>query len=335
LNNKNILTVGVPTFNRKSSVCSRLQELLLFKCFCEFNILIIDNCSDDGTYEDLKLIISNSNHHNRVKILKNTENIGYANNLIKLFDFCETSFLVVDSDEDSIQESGLIKLNDFINTKQNNTINFISPKVIIDGHVYRGKNEKSLIDFKNHRDASNYISGICFNVHASRLVLPSITNLIYINSAALIYPQVLLAAYLCIQGNCFWLDSVIAIKKDQLFSHISHSATEKYYYLPSRWRQFTDFIKFYDILHDLPQTTGEQKKIITIYKKNCEKSIYIVIKNAIAQESPHFLRLFNSQSRFFLIPGIHQALSLKRFIFILIINPSTAYAISSVRLKIE
>ena len=49
-----VLTIGIPTFNRRDAVLERLQELLSFDLDRKIEILIIDNHSSDGTISALE-----------------------------------------------------------------------------------------------------------------------------------------------------------------------------------------------------------------------------------------------------------------------------------------
>ena len=50
----NKLTIGIPTFNRKEAAISCLKNLNNNFSFKEIDVLLIDNCSEDGTFEFLK-----------------------------------------------------------------------------------------------------------------------------------------------------------------------------------------------------------------------------------------------------------------------------------------
>jgi len=66
------LTILIPVYNEKK----KIQELIS-KLKKKFNILVIDDCSTDGTFNFLK--------KKRIKFIRNKKNLGYERSLIKGF----------------------------------------------------------------------------------------------------------------------------------------------------------------------------------------------------------------------------------------------------------
>src|SRR5690606_7045871 len=142
--------------------------------FCNFHVLIIDNGSTDGSFEEIQKIAAQTQTSRKIVLLKNSENLGYGKNLLRLFDECKTKYLVVDYDEDSVLEDGIKQLDLFIRKNIDENPLLVCPRAIIDGKLYRGKNSVSSIKFIEHRQASNYLSGVCYNTEEARKILPLI-----------------------------------------------------------------------------------------------------------------------------------------------------------------
>ena len=89
---KSILTVGIPTYNRRKIVTSCLENLEKDNLLESLEILVIDNFSSDGTFKSLLKKYKQKN----LRILQNHENIGLIG-LKKAF-----CFQVSDNEVDSL-----------------------------------------------------------------------------------------------------------------------------------------------------------------------------------------------------------------------------------------
>ena len=63
----------LPVFNRKLIVQETIKSILN-QSYKYFELIIVDDCSTDGTYESLKKIYKN----NRVKVFKTKKTLGHA-----------------------------------------------------------------------------------------------------------------------------------------------------------------------------------------------------------------------------------------------------------------
>jgi glycosyltransferase involved in cell wall biosynthesis len=294
LKNKSLLTIGIPTYNRRDAVTERVEELLACNLPDEVKILVIDNASNDGTAEHLIKIsqdITKGSLSERIKILKNDCNLGYAGNIFKLFDKCETEYLLIDSDEDAIISNNLKELLDFIKQKKPD---FVSPQAIIDNQIYRGSDRRAEVSLEEYRTASFYISGLIFKVSACLKILPVISGLVSKNSAAMVYPQCLLAAHLLLYGKCYWINIAVTEKKLQLPSHIDDLVGGKYYHLAARFSQHKGVIDFLKILaNDAAKYPDNKKNIVEKLIKNTQYELFDTIRGAIEMESTELLNYFD------------------------------------------
>jgi len=86
---KNKITVAIPSYNNEKHIgeaigSARMQEYPLK------NILIIDDCSTDKTFNIAKEFMSDEN----IEVYKNESNLGIGKNLEKLMTKCETKYIV-------------------------------------------------------------------------------------------------------------------------------------------------------------------------------------------------------------------------------------------------
>ena len=76
---KSILTVGIPTYNRRKVVTSCLENIEKDSLLENLEILVIDNFSSDGTFKSLLKRFKQKN----LRILQNHENIRFGPVLLK------------------------------------------------------------------------------------------------------------------------------------------------------------------------------------------------------------------------------------------------------------
>jgi glycosyltransferase involved in cell wall biosynthesis len=298
MDNKFLLTIGIPTYNRRDNVAERILELFSCGLPSEVKILVIDNASTDGTQSHLKKILQDISESypkesllisSRIRILKNNFNLGYAGNFFRLFKECETEYLLIDSDEDAIILNNIKELLDFIKRKNPD---FISPQAIIDNSIYRGLAVERRVLLEEYRSASNYLSGLTFRVSACNKILSVISGLESKNSAAMVYPQVLLASYILLYGNCYWINLAITEKKQQLPSYIDDIVNGKYYHLSARFSQHKGFIEFFKILAD-DAKLHNKKNIVEKLIEETQFELFDTIRRAISSESVELLHHFD------------------------------------------
>eukprot|EP01031_Cornospumella_fuschlensis_P009297 gene9297-11419_t len=192
-----LLTIGIPTYNRVETVKRRVSELLALDIPVE--ILVIDNASPDGTFAALTTNFS----HRSLTVLENKTNLGYAGNLLRLIEEASTQYLLFLSDEDRIDPAGLETLIAFCREK---SPVMVSPQAqSFTKLIYRGRKTTELIQPSEFQSSAFYISGITFNREIALVDVPLIRSLLATNSAAAVYPQVLLAALAVARGNSYFL----------------------------------------------------------------------------------------------------------------------------------
>jgi len=100
LKNKN-LSITIPVFNGVKTIKKTLDAIVNNK---NVDIVISDNCSDDGTKEILKAYATNFSN---VKINFNPVNIGFDNNLMKCVELCTTKYVWLLTDDDLIKDNAV------------------------------------------------------------------------------------------------------------------------------------------------------------------------------------------------------------------------------------
>lgn len=94
---KPLLTVGIPTFNRKDWLKKAIESVLK-QSYTDFILLISDNASSDGTEEMVK-----SFSDDRIRYFKNQTNIGAIANMNKIFELADTKYVSIFHDDDIME----------------------------------------------------------------------------------------------------------------------------------------------------------------------------------------------------------------------------------------
>ena len=105
INNKFLLTIAIPTWNRGESLHIALERLLNQICGLEsiIEIIVSDNCSTDNTKEIVEYYISKFPNLNIIYNL-NESNIGFFRNFCKCRQLSSGRYLWVLSDDDYVCE---------------------------------------------------------------------------------------------------------------------------------------------------------------------------------------------------------------------------------------
>lgn len=230
------LTIGIPTFNRRAVVYENVAELVGDELITQLgiSILVIDNGSEDGTFEELEKLRSDycASH---LRVLKNSTNIGVFLNVFRIFDECKTEYLMLTSDEDFVATENISYMVEFLSNKQPK---FVAPQFILNGGIYRGATRTRNIKVHEWESAGFYISGLIYRVEDVRLILA--TKKLALLKPYIYYPwNLLVAEFLSSSPKSVWfVDYPLAQKRFNLETEISSdSSVGKYWYLNSRWEQ--------------------------------------------------------------------------------------------------
>lgn len=109
-----LLSICIPTYNRKEILIQRVQEILSLKDE-RFNVVVQDNNSPDGTSEELALI-----KDSRLIIRENEENIGSIPNWIRSLSGNNSEYIIFMIDKDRVNIQYLPTFLDYLEEKRPN-----------------------------------------------------------------------------------------------------------------------------------------------------------------------------------------------------------------------
>lgn len=103
-----ILTIAIPTYNRRKYLQENLQVLLpqLSDCYEKVELLISDNASEDDTEE----YINNLQKKYSISYYRNSQNLGADGNFIECYKKAKGKYLIILSDDDIFLPNSLNKL---------------------------------------------------------------------------------------------------------------------------------------------------------------------------------------------------------------------------------
>lgn len=157
------LTIAIPTYNRKEKLLETLKKLNEELRIQEVEILIIDNNSNDSNKEELKTL-----KNLKVKYIKNKFNVGMSANFMKCFEFTETKWMWLLSDDDYIRKGCInIVLNDIKKNRDVSLIKYsLKNSYQIEENIYMGS-LKEVVEYladKKKTDNFMFISTSIYNL---------------------------------------------------------------------------------------------------------------------------------------------------------------------------
>ena len=189
------LTIAIPTYNRPDTVLKTVLKLLSFPNSNRVNILIIDNGSDVNIvdfFQDKLPKLSN------LSIKRFETNAGFHESFYRLFDECETEYLMSLSDEDYFDLSYLNEVLEILVSDSPNLL-VVSAK---NKSRFLSKSNRTRLPLYRLKDETSYISGL---IYKTRPVVENINFFRGLSNSeefAFLYPAVLVAFALALDGRC-------------------------------------------------------------------------------------------------------------------------------------
>lgn len=271
----NEFEILIPTYKRKDIVVSTIREMKNVNE--KIHIRVIDNASDDGSFEALQELVK---EFPNLYVSQNKENIGYSGSMLKLLQESKKKYIIFTSDEDPVIIKNAISSIDYM---KDSKIDFLVPQFFRPNRFYRGKANNYKLPPQDYAKGSFYTSGIIFNSILLKNYLTLIQKHITRDQ---VYPEIIFAIVPAIFGNCSYYNLPVTYFSVMMHTY-SHQDVEegKYNCLIERWRQFQKFMTFFN---DLKKITNDRlfQENITIAMKSSADNVFFGLKNAAKREFP-------------------------------------------------
>jgi hypothetical protein len=109
-------TVGIPTFNRHERFLKLYNQLYQYSGIDNFKLIISDNNSGPK----VNSIIEESEFKNNINFINRKFNVGPIANILRIFEECQTEWLIIIGDDDEINPSFFSDLRQEIAKNSNN-----------------------------------------------------------------------------------------------------------------------------------------------------------------------------------------------------------------------
>ncbi len=286
------LTVGIPTFNRREIVRRRVADLISENAAEQVEVVVVDDASPDDTHAALTDLCAGT----PVRVLRNASNLGYAGNVLRLFEECRTTHLLIASDDDAVRTDCLAPLTQLL---QERSPAFVSTQFRFGDKLYRGRDSSAQIEPDELLAAASHAPGLVYDVADCREVaLGEVGARLRDGSAAAhVYPQVLILALLLIaEKRCLWWDRCTIEGGTREPTGIRDGEGSPYYHLAPRWTQVKDLL---DFLAEARKSAANPK-IATAMTSKVEEGLFWRLRSAIEHERPELLAPFDrSAARFY------------------------------------
>lgn len=209
-------TIGIPTYNRAARLSSVLESLCANQP--QWNILVVNDGSTDATSK------VGRHYGGVVNWIDHPVNEGFARSFETLTRNCPSRYLLLLNDDDDIDLQGCL---DLTSGRPSEDWAFLStPWPRKDGSFERNLGGNHRLRLEELGEASFHAPGIAFDVDQLQPAIALLEDASRQKlSMALVYPQVILAAWAAIHGRAHYTDIVVSREGLSLPSGIrDHSA---------------------------------------------------------------------------------------------------------------
>jgi glycosyltransferase involved in cell wall biosynthesis len=288
-----MLTVGIPTFERREIVCRRIADLIAAGTPERVEVLVIDDASGDGTHAALERLCAGAG----VRLLRNESNLGYAGNVLRLFEECRAPYLLVASDDDAVVSECLEPLARLLEER---SPAFVSTEFRFGDQLYRGRRRTGPIEPAELLAASSHAPGLVYGVEECREAVAAVgARLAGGSAAAHVYPQVMILAHLLLgRRRCLWWDrcAVEGEEGPREPTGIRDGGGAPYYDLAPRWQQVKDLLDF--LAEERPSAADPEAAAQMTAK--VEEGLFWRLRSGVERERPELLAAFDrSAARFY------------------------------------
>lgn len=154
------VTIGIPIFNEQQYIAGTVQSALIqVSDFGDCEVLISDNCSNDGTILEVERVLADFKGAERcVRFVKNNENLGGAVNFWRTFDDSDSEFFLCLGGHDRL-------LGAYVKLGMDHLMESKETSIFCGAHAGIGPNgepvgEPKNYDFSQNNPAERYLRSI-------------------------------------------------------------------------------------------------------------------------------------------------------------------------------
>lgn len=287
-----LLSICIPTYNREHIISENVSYLLDgdFLDDGDVDLVLSDNCSADKSYSVIQDLVCNSRYSKKIKINKNSANIGVFANIFKLFELSSSKYVLISSDEEFLIKENFPVVKSFL---QKVSPTFVSPQIFVDGELYRGSRKTEKLPISSWKTASRFTSGLIFDREKTLNIILAYRELLLADH--IYYAQSLLVAELLISHpNTQWFLNVPTVYK-RFFAPTSVSSERQYKYwsVSGRWEAFKALDTYFSVRAS-SASCDDVYRLINVFSRDNKRSLYKSLSHAINAESEHWCKDFRT-----------------------------------------
>ena len=291
-NQKQILTIGYATHNRKENILNRVKSLICSGVPDNIEIIIVDNASTDGTFN----AITDLTEGTGIKVFRNEVNVGFAGNFIEVLRKSQGDYVMWSSDEDEINFPGI---DSFFKWKGNKVID----SVIL--NHYKKTESNVMVALRKNRTRLLKASDIWGCCHLPGTIWHRESVIKYLEhwgswqnsypTLSRYYPNLLLLIKSIPLGRSYFYNGFITYQKDFVKSQHIAELGYQYFHLIPRWLQHNELINFTEFEKKNSASIQHQRYLHAI-ASSLNKNLYVFISTAIREERPHLFKYMSRSS---------------------------------------
>ena len=275
-----LLTIGIPSYNRPTAANDAIRNLMKLNLSDSCAVFLANN----GSSQEYSISAQGLNKNLTFNYIKFETNLGFALNLLRLIEHCESKYILFMSDEDDLQDNNISHLTEFL-IREEPTVVILKQK-----GSYNKKNKP--LRPKKVKGVSSYLSGIIINKNILNEYLPKLEELIQNEEYAYLYPQVLIVAILNSVKSGYLMKSPTYLKRVNLPSSVMSKNGNSYWLPTERVMQHISLIRCLAELSNFsdPATSKNLLKISESINRKFFGLIYDSIKIIAPELAPIFVR---------------------------------------------
>lgn len=234
------ISIYIATYNRKNILKKKIDDILSVKSN-DFDVWVLDDCSDDGTSEMLRCISDN-----RLHVIQNTERVGINKdgampNWYSLLEACDGRFVFHLNDRDVFYTEKLLDLIDFLKKHWNYTAGVCDS---FSGIKFYDTPEEALLGVPYK---AVHPTGIIFRTDLYKAIAER--DRFFVKEVSYIHPHDLVLGKLSEKGKMFCYDKMFELADTESFaknkSFYYNKGTEKtaWFSPKERLKEFQMFIE--------------------------------------------------------------------------------------------